>query len=110
VFESDYIVRLIKSIGALVARAAGLGRQGKVYEAVEECERGWEELGVPTDLLDRLDGATLAGLLGDPAKQEAALALLDAEADLRDQAAPGSGAARRRLATELRAWIQDQPR
>jgi len=81
VLRDDYIERMIRQLAEAIARIAGWTANGKLEEAIRETDRAWEELlDVPRDLVERLDGPTLAQLLGEPAKMRVAGELLAAEA------------------------------
>lgn len=80
-FRQDWLMRLIEQLGDFVRRMAGLVEKGRYEEALSESDRAWSDLlGVPRDVVDRVDGPTLAQLLRDPAKQRAAAELLATEA------------------------------
>jgi len=101
-FESDYIMRMVKAVTAAIARVTGMREAGEHRKGLDEVEQAWDELlAIPPGLLDVIDAASLAMLLGDPEKRTAAIALLDAEADLLD-AAGRDGSGRRKLAVGLR--------
>ena len=79
--RDDYIERMIRQLAEAIARIAGWTANGRLEEAIREADRAWEELlDVPRDLVERLDGPTLAQLLGEPAKMRVAGELLAAEA------------------------------
>jgi len=78
--RDDYLMRLIQQLAELVARIAGFNRRREYQSALAEARRAWDELDVPHELVDRLDGAALADLLRDPAKMRAAAQLLAEEA------------------------------
>ena len=79
--REDYLERMIRQLAEAIARIAGWTANGKLEDAIRETDRAWDELlDVPRDLVDRLDGPTLAQLLGEPAKMRVAAELLAAEA------------------------------
>jgi tetratricopeptide (TPR) repeat protein len=79
--RQDWLMRLIEQLGEFVRRIAGLSEQGRYEEALHEADRAWSDLlGVPREVVDRVDGPTLAQLLREPAKQRAAAELLVTEA------------------------------
>jgi len=81
VLREDYLERMIRQLAEAIARIAGWTANGKLEDAIRETDRAWDELlDVPRDLVDRLDGPTLAQLLGEPAKMRVAAELLAAEA------------------------------
>jgi hypothetical protein len=73
-YEEDFILRLAKRIGAVLARALGLAKQGNHDESLQVLEQGvGAELGIPLAMLLRLDAASAVRLLGkDKAAQFAA--------------------------------------
>lgn len=79
--REDFIERMIRQLAEALARIAGRTASGKLDEAIQESDRAWTDLlDVPRDLVDRLDGPTLAQLLADPIKMRIAGELLAAEA------------------------------
>lgn len=79
--REDYIMRLIRQLAEVLARAAGHNTRRKYDEAIDALRRGWDELlETPRDLLEVVDDATLADLLRDPAKMRIAAQLLGEEA------------------------------
>jgi hypothetical protein len=64
-YQEDFILRLAKRIGEVLARALGLAKQGHHDESVQALEQGvGAELGIPFGMLLRLDAASAARLLG----------------------------------------------
>jgi hypothetical protein len=64
-YEQDFILRMAKRIGEVLARALGLAKQGNHDESVEVLEQGvGAELGIPFVMLMRLDPASAVRLLG----------------------------------------------
>ena len=79
--REDYLMRLIRQLAEVLARAAGFNTRRKYDEAVDELQRAWEELlETPRNLLEVVDDATLAELLREPAKMRIAAQLLAEEA------------------------------
>lgn len=77
---------MIHQLAEFLARMSGAAAAGKTDAALDEASRAWQDLlDVPRDLVDRLDGPTLAQLLADPAKMRAAAELLAAEARVHRQ-------------------------
>jgi hypothetical protein len=76
--REDYIIRLIKQLGAFLARIAGKRREGDFEGALDEAGKAWDDLigQPPRELVDVLDTHTLAELLGEPAKMRVAARLL----------------------------------
>lgn len=102
-FRDDYVLRLIKQLAEFLARMAQRRSDGRFDDALDEAEQAWSELfEVPRELADAVDGATLAGLLGHPARIRAAARILLEEG--RAHAGRGDGltaAVRFRRALEL---------
>jgi hypothetical protein len=66
--REDYVIRLIKQLGDFLARIAGHRKREHYDAAMSEAARAWDELlGVPRELVERVDTPTLAGLLHDDA-------------------------------------------
>ncbi|MFT3693102.1 MAG: hypothetical protein QM831_08165 [Kofleriaceae bacterium] len=84
--RDDYLNRMIRQLAEFLARISGAASAGKTESALDEASRAWQDLlDVPRDLVDRLDGPTLARLLADPAKMRAGAELLAAEARVHRQ-------------------------
>ena len=84
-FERDVVRRMIKQLGEIAARIAGLASQRKFEEAlavVRESERSL--LGPLTSTLDAVDAKTVRLLLGSDEKLEAWVVLLTERAKLLD--------------------------
>jgi tetratricopeptide (TPR) repeat protein len=65
--REDYVMRLIRQIVELVARVAKLREAGEHDRALQEASRWYEDLlGMPPNLSDAVDAATLAELLKEP--------------------------------------------
>lgn len=104
VFHDGYIERLIRQIGAIVARVSVGRREGETLVSPQEIDAAWTELlGVPDGLIDVIDAPTLASLLGTADKRRLGAELLDADADARQATDPVGAERRRRLARDLRA-------
>ena len=72
-FRDDYVLGLIQQLAACLARMSRRRGDGRLDEALAESDRAWSELfEVPRELADAVDAATLAGLLGHPARVRAA--------------------------------------
>ena len=83
VLRDDYIHRMIRQLAEFIARITGFTATEKWDQALAESDRAWTELlDVPRDLVDRLDGPTLAQLLAEPARMRLAAELLAAEAKI----------------------------
>jgi thioesterase domain-containing protein len=100
--RQDYIERMIAQIAEAVGRIMGLARSVQPEEAEREIASTWTRvLGFRRADLDRLDPGTLRALLG--AKHDAAITLIEAEAQLRREQARDDEAERlTRLAAQLR--------
>lgn len=80
--RDDFLVRMIRRLGDLIGRAIGLARGGKHDEAQEAVAEIYKsELGMPRDMLEKLDAQTVASTFGAE-KSMIIAALLDAEAQL----------------------------
>ncbi len=80
-FRRDWLQRLIEQIAEFVAKATGYVDNRKYESAIDTVARGWDEvLGVPRELVDRVEAPTLAELLREPAKMRAGAELLTLEA------------------------------
>ncbi|MGZ3421553.1 MAG: hypothetical protein ACXWUG_10875 [Polyangiales bacterium] len=80
--RDDFLMRMIRRLGDLIGRAMGLAKKGRHDEAeIAIVEIYKTEVGVPRDMLDRLDPKTVASTLGSE-KSMIVAALLDAEAQL----------------------------
>ena len=99
--RDDYIIRMIKQLGAFLARIAGR-RQAKDFEgAIAEAGKGWDELlGYPREIADVLDSHTLASMLTQPDRMRAAAQLLIEEG----RAYAGKGDPPRAATCFVRAW------
>jgi hypothetical protein len=84
VLRDDYLGRMIRQLAEFIARVSGLALTRDFARADQELGRAWLELlDVPRELVDRVDGPTLAQLLRDPAKMRVAAELLVEEAWVR---------------------------
>lgn len=80
--REDFLERMIRQIAETIAAAMGLAREGKVEEAIESIEAAYRTyLGMPKDMVDRLDAATVVATFGAQ-KAIVIAALLDGEAKL----------------------------
>jgi hypothetical protein len=101
--QRDYILRMIEQLAEAIGRIAGLRRAGQLDEA-ELLVRGTADglFGPMRDMLDRLDAAGAATLLGDPEKIGAYAALCAEQAEILDlRGRAGQALAERRRALEL---------
>jgi hypothetical protein len=99
-FEDDYLLRMVQQLVDAIARIAGLNQRAAHDEALAVARQAWEELfGMPGELVDRVDGATLASMLREPAKLRLAAQLLVEQA----RALSGQGDAARAASRYCRA-------
>jgi hypothetical protein len=67
--EKNFLTSMLDQIGAVFERVLKLRRANKQQEALVLLDGARQDLiGVPRALLERLDGASAARLIGDPAK------------------------------------------
>jgi hypothetical protein len=102
-FREDYLMRVVRQFAEALRRIAGLRRDGEHARAMDEIERlRGELLAGPRELVDDLDSASLATLLGDPEKIRVAAMLAWEEGRiLTAKADPLTAFARYRQAHEL---------
>ena len=80
-FRQDWLLRLIEQLAEFVGRIAGSTARRDWVGALDEAGRAWDELlGMPRELVDRLDSPTLASMLREPAKMRVGAELSIAEA------------------------------
>lgn len=101
--REDYLMRHIQRLVDAIARIAGLNQREAHDQALAAAEQAWEELlEIPPALADRLDAATLAGMLREPAKLRLAAQLLVEQArGLAGKGEPVRASVRYRRAMEL---------
>ena len=97
--KDDFLMRMIRQLAEVIARIAGLAKEGRSHEA----ERALEEacgsfVGMPKSMIDKLDPETIAKTFG-PEKAMVIAALLDAEASL----GKSDAASRRERAAAVRS-------
>jgi hypothetical protein len=93
--RDDFLMRMIRRLGDLIGRAMGLAKKGQHEEAeLAIVEIYKTEVGMPRDMLERLDAKTVASTLGAE-KSMIVAALLDAEAQLAKLAGNDTHAAER---------------
>ncbi|HYJ10916.1 MAG TPA: hypothetical protein VEX18_17965 [Polyangiaceae bacterium] len=64
-YQEDFVLRLARRIGEVLARALGVAKQGSYDESHQVLEQGVaSELGMPFHMLLRLDAASAVRLLG----------------------------------------------
>ncbi len=104
--QEDFLLRELRKIAAMIARAMGFRATGDLPAARTEIDDGYATLlGPQSDLLRMLDPASAARLIGHPKKLEAFAELTSAEAALvgdggNQQAQTGLLARARALAAE----------
>jgi hypothetical protein len=80
--REDYLERMLSKIAEAIGRILGFAKSAQPEEADREIASTWSSvLGFRRADLERLDAGTLRALLGP--KREAALALINAEVELR---------------------------
>ena len=67
--RDDVVLRVIHQLVEALLRAARLRRKQELPAAEEAISDGLTGLGLSLDVITRLDGTTLATVLGDPAKR-----------------------------------------
>jgi hypothetical protein len=81
--QRDLILRMIQQLAEVLARVAGLRRQGRIDEAAELLKRTSDGLFGPLwATLERLEASSAASLLGSREKISAYASLLQHQADL----------------------------
>lgn len=101
--RDDYIIRLIKQLGAFLARIVGRRKAGDFEGALAEAGKAWDDLigQPPRSLVDVIDTKTLVELLGyEPAKLRVAAKLLTEEG----RAYAGKGDPAHAAVCYRRAW------
>jgi hypothetical protein len=101
--QRDYILRMIEQLGVFLARIAGARTAGDLEGAEREVKAALGALFGPlADMLEKVDSASAAGLLGSPEKISAAAALYTERAAVRELSGNQAAArADRRRALEL---------
>lgn len=75
-YEQDFILRMAKRIGEVLARALGLAKANNYEDSLQVLEQGvGDELGIPFAMLLRLEPASAVRLLGKEKAQHYAEAL-----------------------------------
>jgi hypothetical protein len=91
--REDYLLRVIRQMGAVLARMLGLKNGGQVQEALQTLDDAQGELlGPLAEVVPRLDSATAAHVLGEPQRIAAWARLLHERADLMRRAGDPAGA------------------
>ena len=100
--RQDYLLRVIQQAVQAIARMLGATQRGDFLEAQQEADNTYNLLGVPPDLVLRMDSASLAGLFAQPRKIRLLSKLLWHEGELlRAKKDPLNGLDRQRRAVEL---------
>lgn len=83
-FERDYIKRLVQQLARFLALIAKAREERQLHVGIQLVQDAYREvLGVPYEMLARVDERSAALLLGDPRKRGIYAQLLRAEAELR---------------------------
>lgn len=104
--ERDVILRMIRQLGEAIARVAGLRRQGRTDEAsllLQQTADG--VLGPMSSMIDRLDAASAAMLLGSKPKIRAYASILEERAHIA-QARSDESASRTARLRALELWLR----
>ena len=103
--REDFLLRIIRQMGAVLARMLGQKNGGQVQEALQTLDDAEGELlGPMADVVPRVDSATAAHMLSEPQRIAAWARLLHERADLLRLAGDEAGAALASArATELAA-------
>jgi hypothetical protein len=107
--QEDYLLRMMRQMGAVLARMLGLKNGGQLHEATQALDDAEGELlGPLAQVVPRVDSATAAHIISNPQRIAAWARLLHERADLLrlagDEAAAALAAARaRELAAEAQA-------
>jgi Tfp pilus assembly protein PilN len=107
--QEDYLLRMLRQMGAVLARMLGLKNGGQVHEALQSVDHAEGELlGPLAEVVPRVDSATAAHIVGHPLRIAAWARLLHERADLLRLAGDAAGAAlaatrAHELAAEARA-------
>lgn len=81
--RDDFLMRTIRQLAEVIARIAGLTKEGKHDDALAALDGAYHaHVGMPKAMVDRLDPATVAVTFG-PEKSMVIAALLDAESSMR---------------------------
>jgi hypothetical protein len=109
-FERDVIRRMIKQLGEIAARIAGLTTERKLDEALSVVRQSEQELlGPLTATLDAVDAKTVRLLLGNDEKLQVWVVLLTERAKLLDaQGQPGAARSVASRALELLQLLETQ--
>ena len=100
--RDDVVLRVIHQLVEALLRAAGLRRKQELPAAEAAIGEGLSGLGLSLDVITRLDAASLAAVLGDPAKRAlVGAALLELARVRADQGDLGAAAVLRTTSSYL---------
>lgn len=92
--REDYLLRMIRELGAVMARMLGLRQGGQLHEAAQALDDAEGELlGPLAEAVPRVDSATAAHMIGEPRRIAAWARLLHERAALLRDAGDEPGAA-----------------
>jgi len=84
-FENDFIKRLVRQFAEVAARLAGLRREGRNEEALEEIDAAYRQLfRMEPSFIESLDAGSVARLVRDGELLETYAKLLEEEALVHD--------------------------
>jgi tetratricopeptide (TPR) repeat protein len=83
-FQNDYLLRIIQQAAEAIARMLGLRDKGDYAAALRQADSAWDLLGVPRELLEVADSASVAGFLRHPDSIRVAARLCAEEARLHE--------------------------
>jgi hypothetical protein len=110
--REDYLLRMIRQLGAVIARMLGLKNGGQLQEAAQALtDAEGELLGPLAEVVPRVDSATAAHILSDPQRIAGWARLLHERADLLRLAGDPAGAqatAQRARELAAEAWARAQ--
>jgi hypothetical protein len=107
--QEDFLLRELRKIAAMVARAMGFRRNGDLPAARTEITNAYSSLlGPQSDLLRMLDPVSAARLVGDPRKLVSLARLTAEESAL--AAAEGKPQVEKDLATRSRFFVEEAVR
>ncbi|HEY3257702.1 MAG TPA: hypothetical protein VGJ64_02510 [Gemmatimonadaceae bacterium] len=104
--QEDFLLRELRKVAAMIARALGFRAQGDLPAARAEIDTAYATLlGPQSALLRMLDPPSAARLIGNSKKLAALARLTSTEAALADE--NGNHEAERRLATRARSFAEE---
>jgi hypothetical protein len=81
--ERDYLMRMMAQLTAVIARIFGCKNAQDYTQALQVVREAYGEIfGLPSELVEQMDAATLALLLGDKEKIKALASLLHEEGEV----------------------------